>query len=56
MLRLLRNYLSEEFFSILGPDFSKKDYTHLDLSSQKTSEVNLDLSTEFALETISILI
>ena len=50
MLSLLKDHLSEEFFSILGPDFSEKDYTRLDLSSQKTSEVNLDLSTEFALE------
>ncbi|AFU69344.1 peptidase/aminotransferase, peptidase M23 family [Psychroflexus torquis ATCC 700755] len=50
MLSLLKDHLSEEFFSILGPDFSEKDYIHLDLSSRKTSEVNLDLSTEFALE------
>ncbi|MBZ9628087.1 peptidoglycan DD-metalloendopeptidase family protein [Psychroflexus sp. CAK1W] len=50
MLNLIKNHLSPKFFSILGPSYSESDYVSLDLSDQKTSELNIDLSTEFALQ------
>ena len=48
MLNLVKDKSS--FFSILGPSYSKSDYMALDLSDKTTSEMALDLSTEFALQ------
>jgi murein DD-endopeptidase MepM/ murein hydrolase activator NlpD len=48
MLNLVKDHSS--FFSILGPAYSKSDYIALDLSDKATSEMALDLSTEFALQ------
>lgn len=50
MLNLIKNHFNSSFFSILGPAYSETDYVSLDLSDQKTSELNIDLSTEFALQ------
>ena len=50
MLNLLKDRLSSSFFSILGSDFSENDYVYIDLSDQNTSKLNIDLSTEFALQ------
>lgn len=50
MLNLMKDHLNTSFFSILGPTYSESDYVSLDLSDRKTSELNIDLSTEFALQ------
>lgn len=50
MLNLLKDPLSSSFFSILGPEFSENDYVSIDLSDRNTSKLNIDLSTEFALQ------
>lgn len=50
MLNLIKDHFNPSFFSILGPSYSEADYVSLDLSDKKTSELNLDLSTEFALQ------
>ncbi|MBZ9652052.1 peptidoglycan DD-metalloendopeptidase family protein [Psychroflexus montanilacus] len=50
MLNLLKDHFNSRFFSILGPAYSESDYVPLDLSHQATSEMALDLSTEFALQ------
>ena len=50
MLNLIKDHLNSSFFSILGPDYSRTDYVDLDLSDKATSEMALDLSTEFSLQ------
>jgi murein DD-endopeptidase MepM/ murein hydrolase activator NlpD len=50
MLNLIKNHVSKSFFSILGPALSESDYVPLDLSDKTTSELAIDLSTEFALQ------
>lgn len=50
MLNLIKDHINPTFFSILGSTYSETDYVSLDLSHQKTTELNIDLSTEFALQ------
>lgn len=50
MLNLIEDYLKKSFFSILGPTYTETDFVPIDLSDQETSELNIDLSSEFALQ------
>jgi murein DD-endopeptidase MepM/ murein hydrolase activator NlpD len=50
MLNLIKDHINPHFFSILGPAYSERDYVYLDLSDKKTSDLSIDLSTEFALQ------
>ncbi|WP_019038916.1 peptidoglycan DD-metalloendopeptidase family protein [Psychroflexus tropicus] len=50
MLDLINTRFGSSFFSILGPSYSEKDYVPIDLSHQNTSQLAIDLSTEFALQ------
>lgn len=50
MQHRIKNTIGNTFFSILGSAYTEKDYLLLDLSDSKTSELKIDLSTEFALQ------
>ena len=50
MQNIIKNEVKDNFFSILGLAYTEKDYLSLDLSDSNTSELEIDLSTEFALQ------
>jgi murein DD-endopeptidase MepM/ murein hydrolase activator NlpD len=50
MQQIIKTTIGDAFFSILGPNYTENDYLPLNLSDLRTSELDIDLSTEFALQ------